>query len=209
MKTLHGDQEREQGVAMSKPSILTREDLARILTEERREQFPGAPAFDPTAITQFIYHSKPGRSAARHPFPEPSGRVGGPTTSPYWFADREPEIRQWYRTRPGRGSRSDKRCSGCDGLIADHVDGQPCADALPHQPARSTRQRVHLDLNRLELEILAEALRVASNTVEFGQVLSSRKGGHPMRAFLRLTDVIASTLGDAPRLVEGPRPEED
>lgn len=41
------------------------------------------------------------RYADTHPFPAPDGTIG---RSPYWLPDREQEIRDWDKSRPGQGS---------------------------------------------------------------------------------------------------------
>lgn len=83
--------------------MLSTVDVGRILGEERRDGKTGAlPA---ATVRQYLADSKGGRFRD-HPFPEPGGRVG---RSPVWLPDQIPAIREWARTRPGAGTRTDLR----------------------------------------------------------------------------------------------------
>jgi hypothetical protein len=55
----------------------------------------------PGSVCKYLTESKGTGRYANYPFPAPDGRVGG---SPYWLAERIPEIEAWARGRVGRGN---------------------------------------------------------------------------------------------------------
>lgn len=52
------------------------------------------------SISQYLTESKGEGRYAKHPFPAPDGYVG---RGPWWYRDREQEIRDWAAKRPGQG----------------------------------------------------------------------------------------------------------
>lgn len=48
-----------------------------------------------STVAQYRYYSNPGGPYENHPFPKQSGTNG---KSPYWSADRWPEILEWWNT---------------------------------------------------------------------------------------------------------------
>lgn len=87
--------------------MLTTIEVGQILGEERQDGKTGP--LPPATVRQYLAESqktsKKGRFV-KHPFPEPAGRAG---RSPIWDPDQEDAIREWARTRPGAGARTDLR----------------------------------------------------------------------------------------------------
>lgn len=61
----------------------------------------------PETISVYRARSKPGKTYAEHPFPEPDDTVG---QSPVWFPERAEEIKRWASGRrgPGRFAKGSK-----------------------------------------------------------------------------------------------------
>lgn len=76
-------------MTIREPPMLDRSAVAAILR------------IKPKSVSQYLTDSKPGGRYANHPFPAPDGYVG---RGPWWRREREAEIREWERARPGQGA---------------------------------------------------------------------------------------------------------
>ena len=54
----------------------------------------------PKSVSQYLTESKGEGRYAKHPFPKPDGYVG---RGPWWYREREDEIRVWAASRRGQG----------------------------------------------------------------------------------------------------------
>lgn len=75
-------------LAVANSSVLRHAEIAKLLDVL------------PRTVLQYRIESKAGGRYANHPFPEPDGYQG---RSPCWAIGRTIEIREWDRTRVGRG----------------------------------------------------------------------------------------------------------
>lgn len=82
--------------------MLSTTDVGRILGEERRDGRTG-PLGQKT-VSQYLVESAPGGRFEKNPFPAPHGHLGN---RPFWLPEQEAAIRDWARSRPGQGARTD------------------------------------------------------------------------------------------------------
>ncbi len=74
---------------MEEPPVLDRAAVARLLRVA------------PATVAHYQRESKAGGRYAKHPFPEPDGRV---SRAPYWLASRAEEILKWDEDRVALGA---------------------------------------------------------------------------------------------------------
>jgi hypothetical protein len=86
------------------PGTLLVADVARIWSEERRQQRSGAPDIKPGTVLAYLKESRgvAGRYTNK-PMPEPDGYLAGNRRFVWWRAEREQALRDWWNDRPGQG----------------------------------------------------------------------------------------------------------
>jgi len=85
--------------------VLTIADVADLLGEHIKQKTVSTYLTESREIVGRGDKARRGRYAD-HPFPAPNGYYG---RAPWWAIERAEEIREWARTRPGQGSRTDRR----------------------------------------------------------------------------------------------------
>jgi len=103
------------------PGTVLVDDIARFWTEERRKKYPDADPVRRTTVLSYMNESRNGRYVA-NPMPLPETSGGGylntSRQAPWWPADAEQALRDWYHSRPGHGHGTGGRYAGRKGKVA-------------------------------------------------------------------------------------------
>jgi hypothetical protein len=101
----------------SPPGTILLADIARFWTEERRKKTFDAEPIKYTTVLSYLKESRGGRYAD-NPMPMPAGYLGTARQAPWWPADAEKELRDWYINRPGHGHGTGGRYAGRAAKVA-------------------------------------------------------------------------------------------
>jgi hypothetical protein len=88
-------------------------DVRRIWSEEARKADPNCRDLGPRIVSHYLQQSRNANGRyADNPVPMPDGYSGNGQNGPWWYAEQEQDLRDWWNSRPGRGFSHARRPSG-------------------------------------------------------------------------------------------------
>lgn len=107
----------------SPPGTLLVADVARIWTEERRAKKPDAVSVRTETVLRYLGQSRQENGRYKDkPMPLPEltggGYMGTSRQTPWWPADQEQALRDWWSSRPGHGHGTGGRYAGAQAKTA-------------------------------------------------------------------------------------------